>query len=213
LGEAFRAKFGADIIDGLGSTEMLHIFVSQQPGSVRYGCTGRPVEGYRVRIVGDDGAEAAPGEVGDLHVCGPTAAHAYWQNPEKSAATFQAEWTVTGDKYVMDADGWLTYAGRGDDMLKVGGIYVSPIEVEEALASHPDVLEAAVVGAPDENELIKPHAYVALRDGGRADEAALKAYVKALLAPYKYPRWITFLPELPKTATGKIQRFRLRQGA
>jgi benzoate-CoA ligase len=210
LGEAFHANFGADIIDGLGSTEMLHIFVSQRPGGVRYGCTGKPVDGYKVRIVGDHGKEAAPGEVGDLHVYGPTSAHEYWENPEKSNATFLREWTVTGDKYSCDAEGWLTYAGRGDDMLKVGGIYVSPIEVEEALSSHPDVLEAAVVGAPDADELIKPHAYVALRDGVEPDEAALKAHVKSLLAPYKYPRWITFLPELPKTATGKIQRFRLR---
>jgi benzoate-CoA ligase len=211
LGETFRAIFGADIIDGLGSTEMLHIFLSQQPGAVRYGCTGKPVDGYQMRIVNDAGEEAQPGEVGDLHVCGPTSAHAYWQNPDKSAATFQGEWTVTGDKYVRDAEGWFTYAGRGDDMLKVGGIYVSPIEVEEALSSHPHVLEAAVVGAPDADELIKPHAYVVLRDGVDGDEAALKAYVKALLAPYKYPRWISFLPELPKTATGKIQRFQLRR--
>jgi benzoate-CoA ligase len=211
LGEAFRAKFDADIIDGLGSTEMLHIFVSQRPGAVRYGFTGKPVDGYRVRIVGDDGAAVRPGEVGDLHVCGATSAHAYWQNPEKTAATFQDEWTVTGDKYICDADGWFTYAGRGDDMLKVGGIYVSPIEVEEALSSHADVLEAAVVGAPDGDDLIKPHAYVVLRDGAAIDDAPLKAHVKALLAPYKYPRWITFLPELPKTATGKIQRFKLRQ--
>jgi benzoate-CoA ligase len=210
LGEAFRAKFGADIIDGLGSTEMLHIFVSQRPGEVRYSCTGKPVEGYQVRVVGDDGEEAAPGEVGELHVCGPTSAHEYWQNPQKSGATFQGEWTVTGDQYSRDAEGWLTYAGRGDDMLKVGGIYVSPIEVEEALSSHPHVLEAAVVGAPDRDELIKPHAYVVLCEGAVGDEDSLKAHVKALLAPYKYPRWITFLPELPKTATGKIQRFQLR---
>jgi benzoate-CoA ligase len=212
LGEAFRAKFGADIIDGLGSTEMLHIFLSQRPENVRYGCTGKPVDGYQLRIIGDNGSEAAPGEVGDLHVCGPTSAHAYWQNPEKTAATFQGEWTATGDKYIRDADGWFTYAGRGDDMLKVGGIYVSPVEVEEALSSHPDVIEAAVVGAPDGDDLIKPHAYVVLRDGGKCDEQTLKAHLKTILAPYKYPRWITFQSELPKTATGKIQRFRLRGG-
>jgi benzoate-CoA ligase len=211
LSEAFRAKFGADILDGLGSTEMLHIFVSQRPGALRFGCTGKPVNGYHVRIVQRSGAEAGPGEVGELHVCGPTSAHEYWQNPERTAATFQGDWTVTGDQYSRDAEGWLTYAGRGDDMLKVGGIYVSPIEVEEALSSHADVLEAAVVGVPDGDELIKPHAYVVLRDGADGDEAALKAHVKALLAPYKYPRWITFLPELPKTATGKIQRFQLRR--
>jgi benzoate-CoA ligase len=213
LGEAFRVKFGADIIDGLGSTEMLHIFVSQRPGAVRYGCTGKPVAGYQVRIVNDVGGDAAPGEVGNLHVCGPTSAHEYWQNPEKSAATFQGEWTVTGDKYIADAEGWLTYAGRGDDMLKVGGIYVSPIEVEEAISSHPDVLEAAVVGAPDADGLIKPRAFVVLHQGvdhGETLAAQLKAHVKERLAPYKYPRWIQFVDELPKTATGKIQRFQLR---
>jgi benzoate-CoA ligase len=213
LGEAFRAKFAADILDGLGSTEMLHIFVSQRPGTVRYGCTGRPVEGYQVRIVGDGGEEAAPGDVGDLHVCGPTSAHEYWQNPAKSAATFRGEWTATGDKYVRDSDGWCTYAGRGDDMLKVGGIYVSPIEVEEALASHEDVLEAAVVGAEDADALVKPCAYVVLYDDvprREGLEAELKAHVKDRLAPYKYPRWISFVDALPKTATGKIQRFQLR---
>ncbi len=189
---------------------MLHIFLSQRPESVRYGCTGKPVDGYQLQIIGDDGSEAAPGEVGDLHVCGPTSVHAYWQNPEKTAATFQGEWTVTGDKYVRDADGWFTYAGRGDDMLKVGGVYVSPIEVEEALSSHSDVLEAAVVGSPDGDDLIKPHAYVVLCKGAAADEQALQAYVKAFLAPYKYPRWVSFVEALPKTATGKIQRFRLR---
>lgn len=216
LGEAFRSRFAADILDGLGSTEMLHIFLSQHPGDVRYGCTGRAVEGYNIRIVNDVGEDAAPGEVGDLHVSGPTSASSYWQNPEKSAATFQRDWTVTGDKYSQDADGWCTYAGRGDDMLKVGGIYVSPIEVEEALASHPDVIEVAVVGALDDNQLIKPKAFVVLGDGIKANaavEASLKTHVKSLLAPYKYPRWFAFVEGLPKTATGKIQRYRLRQDA
>lgn len=216
LGEAFRARFAADILDGLGSTEMLHIFLSQRPGEVRYGFTGKPITGYDIRIVNEMGEDAAPGEVGDLHVSGPTSAVSYWQNSEKSAATFQGEWTVTGDKYVRDADGWCTYAGRGDDMLKVGGIYVSPIEVEEALASHPDVLEAAVIGVLDDHHLIKPKAFVVLGDGIAADaiiEASLKAHVKSLLAPYKYPRWIVFVEELPKTATGKIQRYRLKDGS
>jgi benzoate-CoA ligase len=216
LGEAFRARFSADIVDGLGSTEMLHIFLSQRPGEVRYGCTGKPVEGYQVRIVDDMGDEVTIGEVGDLHVSGPTSASSYWQNPEKSAATFQGDWTVTGDKYAMDADGWYTYAGRGDDMLKVGGIYVSPIEVEEALSSHPDVIEVAVIGALDDHQLIKPKAFVVLRDGIKPDaavEASLKSHVKSLLAPYKYPRWFAFVVGLPKTATGKIQRYRLRQDA
>lgn len=216
LCEAFRGRFGVDIHDGLGSTEMLHIFLSQRPGAIRYGCTGRPVEGYRLRLVGDDGEEVGDGEIGNLHVSGPTSASSYWRNPEKSSATFQGEWTVTGDKYVRDADGWYTYAGRGDDMLKVGGIFVSPMEVEEALSSHPDVVEVAVVAAADDAGLIKPHAFVVARDGVARDETLedeLKAHVKSLLAPYKYPRWISFLDELPKTATGKIQRFRLRRSA
>jgi benzoate-CoA ligase len=213
IAQAFHRRFGADVLDGLGSTEMLHIFVSQRPGKVRLGCSGQVVDGYIVRVTNDDGHKVAPGEIGNLQVCGPTKATGYWRNPEKSAATFQGEWTVTGDKYVHDAEGWLTYAGRSDDMLKVGGIYVSPIEVEEALASHTDVLEAAVVGAEDGDNLVKPFAYVVLHDHvepGPAQEAALKAHVKGRLAPYKYPRWIEFVDDLPKTATGKIQRFRLR---
>jgi benzoate-CoA ligase len=213
LGEAFHARFGADILDGLGSTEMLHIFVSQRPGAVRYGCSGQVVDGYQVRVAAEDGSDSAVGEIGNLHVRGDSSARKYWNNPDKTAATFRDGWTVTGDKYVADAEGWLTYAGRADDMLKVGGIYVSPIEVEEALSSHAHVLEAAVVGAPDADNLIKPRAHVVLTAGverSNATEAALKAHVKALLAPYKYPRWILFEDELPKTATGKIQRFKLR---
>jgi benzoate-CoA ligase len=213
LGQAFRERFGADVLDGLGSTEMLHIFVSQRPGAVRLGCSGTVVDGYRVRLIGDDGDEVGPGEIGNLQVSGPTTAIGYWRNREKSVSTFRGEWTVTGDKYAVDDGGWLTYSGRSDDMLKVGGIYVSPIEVEEALASHHDVLEAAVIGAEDADGLVKPHGYVVLHNGVAASdalEARLKAHVKEHLAPYKYPRWITFVDELPKTATGKIQRFRLR---
>jgi benzoate-CoA ligase len=214
LGEAFRDRFAADILDGLGSTEMLHIFISQRPGQVRYGCTGRPVDGYEVRLVTDAGEEAGVGEIGNLQICGPTSATGYWGNPAKTAETFVGEWTVSGDKYIRDAEDWYTYAGRVDDMLKVGGIYVSPIEVEEALASHPCVLETAVVGTVDTAGLVKPHAYVVLGGDTPASEATaamLKAHVKALLAPYKYPRWISFVDELPNTATGNIQRFRLRQ--
>ncbi len=213
IGESFRARFGADIIDGLGSTEMLHVYLSQRPGDVRYGCTGKPVPGYELRIVGDHGEELAPDEIGELLVRGETAAIGYWRNRRKSLETFGGAWTHTGDKYSRDVDGWFTYRGRGDDMLKVGGIYVSPIEVEEALACHEMVVEAAVVGARDEAGLIKPRAHVVLRSGCAADSttvAALKAHVKSRLAPYKYPRWIVFTDELPKTATGKIQRFRLR---
>jgi benzoate-CoA ligase len=216
IGRAFAERFGTNVLDGLGSTEMLHIFVSQHPGDVRHGCTGKAVAGYRVRVVGDDNREVEPGEIGNLQVCGPTTAIGYWRNRQKSVGTFCGEWTVTGDKYVMDGEGWLTYAGRADDMLKVGGIYVSPIEVEEALTSHPEVLEAAVVGTEDADGLLKPHAYVVLHDAVEASDAlkaVLKAHVKDRLAPYKYPRWIEFVDELPKTATGKIQRFLLRREA
>jgi acyl-coenzyme A synthetase/AMP-(fatty) acid ligase len=194
---------------------MLHIFVSQRPGEVRHGCTGRVIDGYKVRVVDEFGRDVAPGEMGNLQVCGPTTAIGYWRNREKSVQTFQGAWTVTGDNYTIDEDGWLTYAGRADDMLKVGGIYVSPIEVEEALASHPEVLEAAVVGDLDADDLVKPRAYVVLHNGVAPSEELqdqLKAWVKDHLAPFKYPRWIDFVAELPKTATGKIQRFRLREG-
>ncbi len=216
IGEAFRMRYGADIIDGLGSTEMLHVFLAQRPGEVRYGCTGKAVPGYELRIVGDAGEPVGPGEFGELQVRGPTSAIGYWRNRPKSRATFLGEWLRTGDKYSRDIDGWYTYGGRGDDMLKVGGIYVSPIEVEEALACHSAVLECAVIGAADADGLIKPRAYVVVRAGetvGEALEKTLKAHVKALLAPFKYPRWIEFRNELPKTATGKIQRFRLREPA
>jgi benzoate-CoA ligase len=216
VAKAFHKRFGAEVLDGLGSTEMLHIFVSQRPGAVRYGCTGRVVDGYKARVVNEAGQPVAAGEIGNLQVCGPTTAIGYWRNPEKSAATFCGEWTITGDKYVLDAEGWLTYAGRADDMLKVGGIYVSPIEVEEALASHPQVLEAAVVGAEDADGLTKPFAYIVLHHDVPSSpqlELDLKSHVKAQLAPYKYPRWIEFVDDLPKTATGKVQRFRLRAAA
>lgn len=213
LGKLFKERFGTDVLDGLGSTEMLHIFVSQRPGDVRYGCTGKVIDGYKVRVLDAAGNQVQPGEMGNLQVCGPTAAIGYWRNRQKSIDTFQGQWTVTGDNYVVDADGWLTYAGRADDMLKVGGIYVSPVEVEDVLASHPEVLEAAVVGDTDADDLIKPRAFVVLHNGVAPSDALrerLKAYVKDHLAPYKYPRWIEFVEDLPRTATGKIQRFRLR---
>jgi len=202
------------VLDGIGSTEMLHVYLSNRPGDVRYGTSGRPVPGYRLRIVDDDGAPVAPGEVGELQVNGPTAAMGYWCNREKSQATFQGEWTRSGDKYRVDpADGRYVYAGRTDDMLKVGGIYVSPVEVESALVTHEAVLEAAVIGREDADRLVKPMAYVVLKSGKPRSEALadeLRQHVKLQLAPYKYPRWIEFLDELPKTATGKIQRFKLR---
>jgi benzoate-CoA ligase len=213
IGKRWSAHFGVDILDGIGSTEMLHIFLSNRPGDVRYGTTGRPVPGYRVRLVDEEGREVADGEQGELQVEGPSAAALYWNNREKTRATFQGPWTRCGDKYARDADGYYVYAGRSDDMLKVSGIYVSPIEVEAALVSHDAVLEAAVVGRADADELVKPMAYVVLKPGHEPAPAlaeALRQHVKARLAPHKYPRWIEFVAELPKTATGKIQRFKLR---
>ncbi len=213
IGERWTRHFGSEILDGIGSTEMLHIFISNRPGEVRYGTTGKPVPGYRIRLAGEDGMEVGPGEIGELQINGPTAAACYWNNREKTQATFVGAWTRAGDKYSVDESGYYTYAGRSDDMLKVGGIYVSPFEVEAALATHPAVLEAAVVGQADEEQLIKPKAYVVTKSdvqGTPALAEELKAHVKSRLAPYKYPRWVEFIPELPKTATGKIQRFKLR---
>lgn len=214
IGDRFLGHFGCDILDGIGSTEMLHIFLSNRPGEVRYGTTGRPVPGYELKLLDEQGEPCAPGEIGDLFIKGPSAALMYWCNRDKSRDTFVGAWTRSGDKYVCDADGYYTYAGRSDDMLKVGGIYVSPFEVEAVLAQHPAVLEAAVIGVPDADDLIKPKAFVVLRPGQQWHDgmaAELQAFVKAKLAPYKYPRQIECVEELPKTATGKIQRFRLRQ--
>jgi len=213
-GEKFSQHVGCDILDGLGSTEMLHIFLSNRSGDVRYGATGKPVPGYSVELRDEQGQPVAPGDIGDLYIQGPSAAHLYWNQREKTQSTFQGEWVKSGDKYQMDADGYYRYAGRSDDMLKVSGQYVSPIEVENALMGHEAVLECAVVGKPDEQGLMKTIAYVVLREPTRiADqiEAELKAFVKTRLAPHKYPREIVFVHDLPKTATGKIQRFRLRE--
>ncbi len=210
LGEKFTQHFGVEIVDGIGSTEMLHIYLSNQPGKVRYGTTGWPVPGYDIELRGDDGLPVPDGETGDLFINGPSAALLYWGNREKSRETFQGAWTKSGDKYVRNADGTYTYSGRSDDMLKVSGIYVSPFEVESTLVQHPAVLEAAVIGVNDIDGLTKTKAYVVLKTGQSATEAELKAFVKDRLAPYKYPRSIEFIAELPKTATGKIQRFKLR---
>jgi benzoate-CoA ligase len=214
VGRRWLEQTGVDILDGLGSTEMLHIFLSNRPGDVRYGTTGKPVPGYDVRLVDEEGRPVAKGDIGELQVAGPTAAAYYWNNREKSRTTFLGPWTRSGDKYSESEDGYFTYSGRNDDMLKVSGIWVSPFEVESAVASHPAVLEAAVVGHADENGLIKPKAFVVLRPNEAQTEMLavdLQRHVKAKLAPYKYPRWIEFVTELPKTATGKIQRFKLRE--
>ncbi len=214
LGKRWTERTGTEVLDGIGSTEMLHIFLSNRPGDVHYGTTGKAVPGYRLRIVDDQGnVITKPGELGELQINGPTAALMYWNQRSRTKSTFQGPWTRSGDKYSVDEQGYYTYGGRQDDMLKVGGIYVSPVEVEAALITHEAVLEAAVVGHADEQKLIKPKAYVVLKQGQAASDslkAALQQHVKDRLAPYKYPRWIEFLNELPKTATGKIQRFKLR---
>jgi benzoate-CoA ligase len=210
LGERFKRHFGVDIVDGIGSTEMLHIFLSNRPDRVRYGTTGWPVPGYEIELRGETGGPVPDGEPGDLYIHGPSAAMMYWGNRAKTRETFQGGWTKSGDKYVRNEDGSYTYSGRSDDMLKVSGIYVSPFEVEATLVQHPAVLEAAVIGKEDADGLTKTKAFVVLKSGETTDEAALKAFVKDRLAPYKYPRFIEFVPDLPKTATGKIQRFKLR---
>ena len=211
IGERFHRHYGTHIVDGIGSTEMLHIFLSNRPDQVRYGTTGWPVPGYDIELRGDDGQPAADGEPGDLYIRGPSAAMMYWGNREKTRDTFQGGWTKSGDKYTRNADGTYVYGGRSDDMLKVSGIYVSPFEVEATLVQHPAVLEAAVIGKEDVDGLTKTKAFVVLKAGFKATEGELKAFVKERLAPYKYPRFIDFVDDLPKTATGKIQRFKLRE--
>jgi benzoate-CoA ligase len=214
IGRRWSARIGVDILDGIGSTEMLHIFLSNRPGEVRYGTTGKAVPGYELKIVDDEGRPVRRGEIGDLLVSGPTSAAHYWNNRERCRATFIGPWTRTGDKYFEDEDGYYVYCGRGDDMMKVSGMYVSPAEVEAALIAHEDVLEAAVVGAPDDDGLIKPKAYVVVKSGVAADEdfaRVLDGHSRSMLAPFKCPRWFSFLDDLPKTATGKIQRFKLRE--
>jgi benzoate-CoA ligase len=211
LGDRWTRHFGCQIIDGLGSTEMLHIFISNSPNDVRYGTSGKPVNGYEVELRAEDGQAVPVGEIGDLFVKGPSSAVMYWNNRTKSRETFQGAWTKSGDKYVCDQDGYYTYSGRNDDMIKVSGIYVSPFEVEGTLVQHSAVLETAVIGVVDAEGLVKTKAFVVLKPGQRVTSDELQLFVKDKLAPFKYPRLIEFVTELPKTATGKIQRFRLRE--
>jgi 4-hydroxybenzoate-CoA ligase len=217
IGLRWRERVGVDILDGIGSTEMLHIFLSNQPDAIHYGTTGVAVPGYDLRIVDEFGAEVADGDSGELIVAGPSAAEGYWNQRAKSQRTFAGRWTYTGDTYTREADGTYRCGGRADDMMKVGGIWVSPFEVEAALASHDSVLEAAVVGHADADGLIKPRAFVVVAEDFlhlAPDDllALLKAHVKTRIGPWKYPRWIELVESLPKTATGKIQRFKLRAG-
>jgi 4-hydroxybenzoate-CoA ligase len=214
LGERWRAIAGVDVLDGIGSTEMFQTFLSNQRGDIRFGTTGKPVPGYELKIVDEHGTAVADGEIGELIVRGPTAGEGYWNQRAKSRRTFAGEWTHTGDKFFRDTDGYYHYCGRTDDMFKVSGMWVSPFEVEAALASHEAVLEAAVIGKEDADGLIKPKAFIVLRNGYAGSKQLiekLRMHVKASAGPWKYPRWIDIRSDLPRTATGKIQRFKLRE--
>ena len=212
--ERFKSRFGVTILDGIGSTEILHIFISNQPGAIRPGSSGKLVRGYEARLLDDEGQPVPPGEIGNLLVKGDSTCAFYWNKHDKTKDTIEGHWIRTGDKYYVDEDGFFWYAGRSDDMLKVGGIWVSPVEVENALVEHTAVVEAAVVGRQDQDQLVKPLAYVVLAPGssGTPELAReLQDFVRGKLAEYKRPRWIEFVAELPKTATGKTQRFKLRE--
>jgi 4-hydroxybenzoate-CoA ligase len=215
VGNAWKSRFGVDILDGVGSTELLHIFLSNAPGDIKYGTSGRPVPGYKVRLVNEAGNDVPDGEVGELLVDAPSAGEGYWNQRSKTRQTFEGYWTRTGDKYIRDAEGRYTFCGRSDDMFKVSGIWVSPFEVESALITHAAILEAAVVPEADAEGLLKPKAFVVLRPGTQTEglHEALKEHVKQKIGAWKYPRWIEVVDTLPKTATGKIQRFKLRDGA
>lgn len=211
IGRKWRKLWGVDIMDGVGSTEMLHIFLSNKPGDIVYGTSGTAVPGYEVRLVDENGRDVPPGGIGELLVRGASAADGYWNQRAKSRTTFEGEWTRTGDKYELTVDGRYVYCGRTDDMFKVSGIWVSPFEVEQALVAHEAVLEAAVVARRDEDGLEKPAAYIVLKGGAGAEVTeSLREFVKERIGKWKYPRWIRVMDDLPKTATGKIQRFKLR---
>jgi benzoate-CoA ligase family protein len=214
LYERFKQRYGVDIIDGIGSTEVLHMFISNRRGAVRPGSSGQIVDGYAARLLDEARVPVPSGEVGNLWVSGDSICACYWNQHEKTKDTIEGHWIRTGDKYTVDEDGYYWYQGRTDDMLKVGGQWVSPVEVENVMVSHPAVLECGVIGRQDQDGLVKSMAFVVLRDqAARSPELAkeLQQYVRTQLAAYKRPQWVQFIPELPKTATGKIQRFRLRE--
>jgi benzoate-CoA ligase len=216
LFERFKARFGVEILDGIGSTEVLHIFISNRPGAVRPGSSGRIVDGYEARIVDEENGDVNVGEIGNLLVSGDSTCACYWNKHDKTKTTIEGRWIRTGDKYYQDSDGYYWYAGRSDDMMKVGGIWVSPIEVENALIEHPAVQECGVGSRADHDGLPKPYAFVVLKNGkpGTPELAAeLQQFVRSRLAEYKRPRWVEFIDELPKTATGKVQRYKLRERA
>jgi benzoate-CoA ligase len=216
LYERWRARTGVELLDGIGSTEVLHTFIANRPGRVRPGSSGELVPGYEARIVDGAGCEVPAGGIGDLLIKGDSTCACYWNKQDQTRQTIVGEWIRTGDKYSRDEDGYFWYQGRSDDMIKAGGYWVSPTEVEAAIVSHPAVLECAVVGCADDTRLTKPMAFVVLHSGhnGSPDLAAeLQRHARKQLAPYKYPRWVQFVTELPKTATGKIQRYKLRASA
>lgn len=210
VGRRWTQAMGSEIVDGVGSTEMLHVFLTNRPGAGRYGSLAGPTPGYDLKLLGEDGQPVSPGDIGELHVRGPTSASGYWNRPDKTAHTFVGGWVRTGDQLFQDETGAYVFAGRTDDMLKVGGVWVSPAEVEAALIEHPSVLEAAVIGAPDADALIKIKAFVVLAAGAATDAQTLRDFAKTRLAPHKCPRDVAFVDELPKTATGKIRRHVLR---
>jgi acyl-coenzyme A synthetase/AMP-(fatty) acid ligase len=216
LYERFKQRFHVDIVDGIGSTETLHMFISNRPDAIRPGSSGLLVAGYEARLLSDEGEAVLPGDIGNLWIRGDSVCAGYWNQHEKTKNTIEGHWIRTGDKYTQDVDRFYWYAGRSDDMLKVGGLWVSPVEVENALIGHEAVLESGVIGREDHDGLVKPMAFVVLRDGAAGSPElakALQQFVRERLAEYKRPRWVEFVRELPKTATGKIQRFRLRERA
>jgi benzoate-CoA ligase len=214
--ERFKQRFGIDILDGIGSTEALHMFISNRPEAIRPGSSGLIVPGYEAAILDEEKRQVAPGETGNLWIKGDSICAGYWNQHEKTKATIEGQWIRTGDRYSQDPDGFYWYAGRTDDMLKVGGMWVSPVEVEHALVAHDAVQECGVIGREDKDLLVKPMAFVVLRPGVEPSAelaAELQQFVRVALADYKRPRWVEFVPDLPRTATGKLQRFKLRPGA
>jgi len=212
--EKFRRRFGVEILDAIGSTETLHMFIANRPGEVRPGSSGRVLDGCEAKIVNENGVPVAVGEIGNLLIKSDATCACYWNQHEKTKATIEGHWIRTGDKYYQDAEGYYWYAGRSDDMLKVSGAWVSPLEIENTLSEHPAVQEAAVVGRADQDELVKPAAYVVLRpefSSGAALAQELQEFVTSRLAIFKRPRWVEFVPQLPRTATGKLQRYKLRE--
>ncbi len=211
----WKETTGLDIIDGIGATEVYHIFISNRPEDIKPGASGKPVPGFEVRVVDENWEDVAQGEIGNLILKGESISLSYLHQYEKSKQTFVGDWLFTGDKYFVDEDGYYHHAGRSDDMMKVGGIWASPMEIESTIISHPAVVECAVVGREDGSDLIKPKAFVVLMEDQTAGpelEQAIIEYCREKMAGYKRPRWVEFVDALPKTATGKIQRFKLRAG-